>query len=273
MEKVRPSAIAGAWYPGSQDELRKVIQNYFDRVGDVSVNGEVVGLISPHAGFMYSGQTAAYGYRLVSGKVYDTVVVIAPMHRVSPGRYIATDVDYYETPLGRVPVDKDSLDCISRVTAMEMTDFDEEHSLEIQLPFLQVALGDFSLLPILVGHGNVHDVEDMVQALVSVAKQKKMLFVASTDLHHIPDYEAVKKKDRKVVDALKGGDLERIRRVLAQPDCSVCGRVPVSVVLDTAQRLDAKELAVLHQANSGDVTGDRTPGQYTVGYLSAALVA
>ena len=105
-----------------------------------------------------------------------------------------------------------------------------------------------------------------------VMVNRSVLWVASTDLHHIPDYDEVVRKDADVVQALETMNLSHIRTTLNRPDCSVCGRVPVSIVTDVTQRRGANRLAILHQTNSGDVTGDRSPGQYTVGYLAAAIL-
>ena len=272
MERVRGSTIAGTWYPGSEGALRNIIDGYFEETGEVSVEGDIVGLISPHAGYVYSGQTAAYGYKLVRGRTYDAVVVLSPLHRMSGQKYVVNTADFYETPLGRIPVDKERLSALSGTVDLSYVDYEEEHSLEIQLPFLQAALGEFRLVPIMIGHGDVYDCGDLIEALVSLIKSERILLVASTDLHHIPDYGEVKRRDGQVVEALKSTDLERIRKVLGERDCSVCGRVPVSIVIDATKRTGAQKIVILHQTNSGDITGDRSPGQYTVGYLSAAIV-
>lgn len=269
---VRPSVISGTWYPDDRDELQRTIEGYFAKVNDVSIQGEVVGLISPHAGYLYSGQVAAHGYKLIVGKVFDIVVIISPLHQMAAGRYVVNSASYYETPLGRVSVDRELVERITADVELSVVPRDNEHSLEIQLPFLQIALGDFKLLPIMVGPVSIYNCVDLVKVLVNVLGEKKILLVASTDLHHIANYDEVVKKDRMVVETLSGFDINKIREVLSRNDCSVCGRVPVSIVVDTAQRLGADKLVVLSQTNSGDVTGEKSPGQYTVGYLSAAIV-
>ncbi len=269
---VRPSVIAGSWYPGNRNQLQRTIEGYFANVATRPMGGKILGLISPHAGYAYSGQVAAYGYKQLVGQSYDVVVVVSPMHQMAIDRYIVNEADYYETPLGKIAVAKDLLRLLKEQIGLTTIHRDAEHSLEIQLPFLQVALGEFTLLPIMVGHGDVFDCDDIAEALMTTMKGRDFLLVASTDLHHIDDYHEVIRKDEEVVKALSTYDLEKIRNVLARTDCSVCGRVPVSIVLDVTKRMGADKIVVLEQTNSGDVSGRKMPGEYTVGYLSAAIV-
>jgi AmmeMemoRadiSam system protein B len=272
-ENVRPSVLAGtAWYPGSLKELRKTIDLYFANVKQSSIQGKILGLISPHAGFEFSGQVASYGYKLLSDCRFDLVVVVSPLHRLFSDGYLTSGASFYETPLGKVPVDSKSIDALSKEVKLDSVFSDNEHSLEIQLPFLQVALSDFKLLPIMVGMRDVYSCEDIVTGLLKIVQNKKTLFIASSDLHHESNYEEVVRKDKKVVDTLTGHDLEKIRSVLAPPECTVCGKVPISIVLDVTKRLGADRFKVLCHTNSGDVTGEKQPGQYTVGYLSAAVI-
>ena len=269
---VRQSVIAGTWYPGSSNLLRETIEEYFAAVDIKPVEEEIIGIISPHAGYPYSGQVAAYGYKQLIGKSIDVVTILSPFHQMPIGRYMANSASYYETPLGKVPVEKELLRQIAEEIDLTFVSYETEHSIEIQLPFLQVALKDFKLLPIMIGTGDVYDCEDIVETLTKTLANRKSLFIASTDLHHIPDYNEVVRRDRTVVEALSSFDLNRIRKVLSPRDCSVCGKVPVSIVIDVTKRMGANKLIVLHQTNSGDVTGEKEPGQYTVGYLSAAIV-
>ena len=269
---VRPSVIAGSWYPGERKQLQRTIEDYFANAGTRSLGGKIQGLISPHAGYAYSGQVAAYGYKQLIGQTYDIVMVVSPMHQMAIDRYLFNESDYYETPLGKIAVEKDLLRVLKEEIGLTSIHRDAEHSLEIQLPFLQVALGEIKLLPIMVGHGDVFDCDDFVEAIMKTMKGREFLLVASSDLHHIDDYREVVRKDSEVVKALSTFDLEKIRNVLARIDCSVCGRVPVSIVLDVTQRMGADKVVVLEQTNSGDVSGRKMPGEYTVGYLSAAIV-
>jgi AmmeMemoRadiSam system protein B len=271
VQRIRPSIIAGQWYPGDAAGLRRTLDHFFDQVSPVEHAGEVVALISPHAGYAYSGQTAAHAYAQVRAKSYDVVAIVSPVHSVDVGQFAVTQADAYETPLGLVPVDAELVRELEDQLPVHRVGYDGEHSLEIQLPFLQVALGAVPLLPVMVGARTFEAGRQLGKALAEVLRGRRAIMVASTDLHHIADYAEVVRRDRVVADAIRGFDLEEIRRVLSQRDCSVCGRVPTYAVLSAARDLGADHVEILHQTTSGDVTGMRVPGQYTVGYLAAAV--
>lgn len=268
----RPSVIAGTWYPGDAKSLRSGIDTFFSRVPDSNIKAEILGLISPHAGYAFSGQTAAFGYKSVQSRNVDTVVILSPNHQLPLDEYMVSSADTYETPLGRVPLDRDFIRQLGDGVKLRDIDLDGEHSIEIQLPFLQVVFKNFMIVPIMIGHGDVFGGSSLVNALAGLLKDRNYLMIASTDLHHIPDYEAVRKSDAKVIDALEKYDMTKIRQVLSDYNCTVCGKVPICIVLETLQRLGAKQLINLNYTTSGDVTGDKRPGQYTVGYLSSAII-
>jgi AmmeMemoRadiSam system protein B len=187
------------------------------------------------------------------------------------GRFAVTTAAAYETPLGLVEVDEELVAGLGNSLHLNRVTYDGEHSLEIQLPFLQVALESFALLPIMVGDSSFKAAQELGPALADVLRDRHALLVASTDLHHIDDYDAVVRRDRVVVDAIASFDMARIREALSPPDCSVCGRIPVYAMLTAAQALGADQVQILQHTNSGDVTGVRVAGQYTVGYLAAAV--
>ena len=149
-EDVRHAVIAGSWYPGTKRSLSNTLEDFFSLVDQPPVPGQVVGLISPHAGYAYSGQTAAYAYRQLEGQQVDTVVLLGPSHRAWVGDYAASTEEAYETPLGRIPLDRAFLSDLGKQVALKSISRDAEHSLEIQLPFLQHQLGDFRLAPIIM---------------------------------------------------------------------------------------------------------------------------
>jgi AmmeMemoRadiSam system protein B len=268
---VRRSIIAGQWYPGTARELERTIEGLFDSVESTDPEGQVVGLISPHAGYQFSGQAAAYAYDQVRGRQIDIIVVISPVHQIPLGRFAITRAAAYETPLGQVALDEELIAALGKKVPINRVGYDGEHSLEIQLPFLQTALDRFALLPVMIGESSFDAGQELGQALAGVLEGRKALMVASTDLHHIRDYRQVVRRDQVVVDAIASFDLDRIREALSPWDCSVCGRVPVYAMLTAAKALGADRVRILYHTNSGDVTGDRRPGQYTVGYLAAAV--
>jgi len=272
---IRPSAIAGTWYPGGSKSLRSTLQSLLDAVPPQQLNGHLRALIAPHAGFAYSGQTAAYAYRQLTPGQFGTVVVVSPNHRARWHKdFVVTDVSYFKTPLGQIPLDLEFIESVGQQVSMQKVRSESEHSIEIQLPFLQHTLGSFNLVPIMANTSSPDAAYALGETLAKVAagSTDSVLLVASSDLHHIPDYDAVVRRDDAVVEALEAFDMDPIERVLMLPDSSVCGRVPILAVLTAALKLGGDKVQVLHRTNSGDVTGIRSPRQYTVGYLSAAVI-
>jgi MEMO1 family protein len=272
MRHVRPAVLAGEWYPGEPSELRKCIRAFLDAVpASDPPRSDLIGLVSPHAGYGYSGFTAAHGYRLLEGRDVEIAAVLSPFHGLPSGDLMVNTASAYETPLGRVPVALDLIEAMRDETEVTDVDAEEEHSIEIQLPFLQTALKEFRLLPLMIGNRDVRRVESAVQSLLHVLHGRKAILIASTDLHHLDDYAAVQKKDGRVMKALESFDIDAIRNVLNPDSCTVCGKVPVSIVLETAAKLGANRFRTLYRSNSRDEFKGRYTGAYTVGYLSGAI--
>jgi AmmeMemoRadiSam system protein B len=182
----------------------------------------------------------------------------------------------YETPLGLVPLDQDLIADLAQRVPLQRLRRDAEHSLEIQLPFLQRQLGGFRLVPIMMSADDPAVAQRLASALAEIiagheGSRGSILLVASSDLHHIENYEEVVRRDQAVTDAVAAYDLETLTRVLMDRHCTVCGRMPILTALHAARTLGADTARVLHHTTSGDVTGDRRPGQYTVGYMAAAV--
>ncbi len=273
---IRHSVLAGTWYPRTQQELASTVDRYLARVQAPPLRGELLALVSPHAGYAYSGQTAAYAYHQLAGQRADTVVLMGPSHRAWVGNYALSSQDAYETPLGLVPLDQDFIANLAAEVPVQRIERDAEHSLEIQLPFLQRQLGDFSLVPIMMSADDPAVARRLGTVLTGLIRQRqaqdgRVLLVASSDLHHIENYEEVVRRDQAVLDAVADYDLEALSRVLMGPGSTVCGRIPILAAFHAANELGADRAEVLHHTTSGDVTGDRRPGQYTVGYMAAAV--
>lgn len=272
----RRPTVAGTWYPGTKKSLARAVDGYLANVDRPPVAGELLGLISPHAGYTYSGQTAAYAYHQLQGRQVDTVVLVGPSHRDWVGDYAASTEDAYETPLGLVPLDRAFIDDLAGRIVLGRFQGDSEHSLELQLPFLQRQLGEFRMVPILMRSDDPAAARSLALALAGIIRElaaegKRVLLVASSDLHHIEDYDQVVRRDQEVVDAIAAYDLERLSSLLLTPDSSVCGRMPILTVMHAARALGASAAEILHHTNSGDVSGLRSRGQYTVGYVAAAV--
>ena len=268
---IRKSVIAGTWYPGSASSLADTIDGFMAAVDVPPVNGELKGLVSPHAGYSYSGGVAAYAYRQLQARTYPTVVIVSPVHQHYGGRYLTTGKRYYETPFGLVEVDEDLLGQLDSELGVSLLDQDGEHSLEIQLPFLQHTLGEFTLVPVMMGDQSPTACDQLSTALVEVLAGKEALLVASSDLAHLHDYQQVLEHDLIVQKFVNNFDPEGLAQSLAREEAQACGGGPIVTVMLAARERGADSAEVLKYMNSGDVTGIRTPGQYTVGYLAAAI--
>jgi len=271
LQGTRRALYAGTWYPGSSEGLRQTVDALLSQADGEPAPGEIVGLVAPHAGYIYSGQVAAYAYRQLqqAGTSYETVVVVGPSHRVYLDGYSVTAVESFETPLGAVPLDQEVLEALSDEIGMLMFHSrDEEHSLEIQLPFLQQTLGDFRLVPIIMGEQSKDACQELGQALGKVLAGRSALLVASTDLSHYKDYERAIALDRLVLERVEAFDYEGLAEILERGDAEACGGGPVVATMIAAQALGADGARVLKYANSGDVTGDHV---HVVGYMAAEL--
>jgi AmmeMemoRadiSam system protein B len=274
---VRPPVIAGSWYPGTERALTRTVDEYLATVEERPVPGVLLGLIAPHAGYVYSGQTAAHAYRQLEGRPVETVVLLGPSHRAWLGDYATSAEKAYATPLGEVPVDEEFVEALAQRHLLNRIRGDAEHSLEIQLPFLQRVLASFRLVPILMSADEPEVARELASSLAEVALARsggqagRVLFVASSDLHHIDNYEQVAQRDARVREALAALDVEALTERLMAPESSVCGRMPILTVVHAARALGANEVRILHHTNSSEVTGERRRGQYTVGYMAAAI--
>lgn len=269
MNDLRKSIIAGSWYPGNPEILKKDIEKYFTAVPDLDLPGEVIGLVAPHAGYVYSGQIAAYAYKLIRGVKYDAVIVVGPSHRVAFRGVSILSKGGYETPLGVVPVAEDLARDIKKASRA-VDDIPaahlQEHSLEIQLPFLQVALGNFSFVPLVMGDQNAETCYDLADAICKAAQNKKILIVGSSDLSHFHNYNTAGQLDGVVLKHLQNGDAEGLLESLDKDICEACGGGPMVVAMLVARRLGAVKSRLLRYANSGDVTGDKSS---VVGYTAS----
>ncbi len=279
---IRPSAIAGAWYPGSRAELRGTVEALLASVVTEPAPGRVLALISPHAGYAFSGATAAHAFAQVRGMAIRRVVLLGPLHRMilgsRLGAYMAPLENAYRTPLGDVAVDREYLDRLGERTALTEVRGDQEHSLEIELPFLQIALGaSFALVPIMIGEhitdsGALARADRMASAIAAL-DDGQTLIVASSDLSHLDNYARVREVDGRLLSMVEEFDVQELATSLHSEEVLACGATGVVVALRAAQMLGARSAHVLAYESSGDVTGDKRPGTYTVGYMAAAVYA
>jgi hypothetical protein len=271
-EIVRAPAVAGMFYEKSPDALRKTIDEMLSRVELPKVEGTVCGLVSPHAGYVYSGFTAAHAFKLLEGRKYDCVITVGPSHREYFDGISIYSGDAYETPLGKVPINheirSELLHGEKNITA-SVAGHRAEHSLEVQLPFLQRVLKEFSVVPIIMGDQRRQLCEQLSDVLARVMANKNVLLVASSDLSHFHTYDEAVRLDKRVIQAVERFNSDVFIDELEKKSFEACGGGPIAVAMKTARQLGANQAKVLHYCNSGDITGDRSG---VVGYLAAAFM-
>ncbi len=279
---VRPSPIAGRWYPGNPENLASQIDGYLDAVRLPELHGEVVAVMVPHAGIEYSGPVAAYAFAAMRSTdalrsaTPDLVAVVSPMHHPYTQPILTTSYRAYSTPLGEVPVDAIALQQLdmalqsqSSVFALEYLGADPEHSLEIELPFLQrIFPTGFSLLPIMVRDPRPAIARALGKALSAVLKDRSAILVASTDLSHFYSQQAANLYDTEFLRQVQSFDPLAVLQVEEQGKGFACGRGALAAVMWAALSLGANHAQLLHYATSGDVSGDYSR---VVGYAAAVF--
>jgi AmmeMemoRadiSam system protein B len=276
MIDVRPSPIAGQWYEGNPEALAQIVDQYLSEVELPPLDGDVIGVIAPHAGHQYSGEVAAYSFAALRGKRPDLIAVLGPMHRPFIEPLLTTRHDAYFTPLGNIPVDKTALNDLDVMLKSELgfgltpVRNDPEHSLEIELPFLQrVFQYEWKLLPIMVRTLDERISEGLGKALATVLRDKNFVIVGSTDLSHFYKQEVALTYDRAMLSEIEAFnpagafDLDRAHKGFA------CGLGAFTSVLWACKKLGADKVKVLRHATSGNVTGDYSS---VVGYGAAAIL-
>ncbi|MFA6355820.1 MAG: AmmeMemoRadiSam system protein B, partial [Candidatus Omnitrophota bacterium] len=273
-ESIQKPVVAGSFYPAESVILARQVDKYLEDAKPRQIDGEIVALISPHAGYEYSGPIAAYGYKAVFGRKYDTVVIIAPSHRLIFDGAAVLEKDSYETPLGAVPIDVDFVKKLMRAEKVTVVSkpqaFEEEHSLEVQIPFLQRSLKDFKLVPVVIGRPDYNTCIGLTRGLVKVIKAsgKRVLIVASTDLSHYYKYDDAVVKDQATISEIMNYDPGRLAGKIGERECELCGSAPVIVAMLAGKELGAENISVLKYANSGDTAGDKSR---VVGYGSIVI--
>lgn len=270
MEVVRPPAVAGMFYPADKNELERLIKMLLDQNIPSEKFDHIYGIVSPHAGYIYSGGTAAFGYNTVKGKNYETVVVISPSHReYFPGVSIY-DGDAYSTPLGVVEVDKvmrEALTDNSKIIFTSIQGHRGEHALEVQIPFLQVVLSDFQILPITMGDQSKLFIDELAETLSKIVDEKTLI-VASSDLSHFYSREQAEVLDSRIIERINNFDYSGLQNDLNIKNSEACGGGGIVAMMKALDLKNINHAKVLAHTDSGDVSGDTSE---VVGYLSAVV--
>ena len=268
-EKVRAAVVSGQFYPEKSELLKKQIRQFLSAAKSAPVP-DVRALIVPHAGYDYSGQVAAEAYKLIEGRKFDNVVIIAFLHRVFSEGVLVDDIAAYETPLGRVPVDREFALEIQRLHPIFRNAIPghlEEHSLEVQIPFLQETVPGLKIVPVYIGAQNITNITILAETLAKMLAERNSLVVATTDLSHFHPYGTASAKDKALIAMFEKGNAEAIYDAYAKEEAEACGMGPVLTSILLARKMKWSGPRLLRYANSGDVTGDRSS---VVGYAAMA---
>jgi hypothetical protein len=275
ISSIRPSPIAGSWYPGNKAVLYETISEYLEHADEPRLPGKVFGLIAPHAGYFYSGSTAGYAYRCVQNETFDICAVFSPLHDYQPFDLLTSAHKVYATPLGEIPIAEKLVgeigaDLQSRSDLfLQRIAYDREHSLEIQLPFLQVALnGSFELIPIMVRTHHAGALRTAADSIARVLAGKRVLLVASTDLSHFYSLKEANVFDQVMTSQFTDFDPQGVLEAESAQQGFACGAGAVALTLWTAKLLGAKQVTLLHHTTSAEASGDPSS---VVGYAAAAI--
>jgi hypothetical protein len=282
-EKVRSAAVAGAFYPADPKALSQMIDDMLAKASPPPVDGEIIAAVAPHAGYQFSGPVAAWTYAALqsqakAGHKYSRVVLIAPTHYVGFDFTSVYDGDAYSTPLGEVPVDKEFARRLVKMSSTiqlsdkghQATQDAPEHSVEVELPWLQEVLGNFELVPIVMGDQSYDSSRALGVALAKMLRNDHdTLVLASSDLSHYHTYDEAETIDHKTLHALEAWDYLSMSRNFETRVWEACGGAPIVAAMIYAERMGANKAEVLRYANSGDTTGDHSR---VVGYSADLFV-
>lgn len=279
-KRVRRPAVAGYFYPSKRESLIKQIKESFispigpGQLPRLNMHGkrEILALVSPHAGYVYSGPVAAHSYHSLAGDGKpELIILIGPNHTGYGSGVSLMDTGVWKTPLGDVEIDDEAAKRVldrSSIIDVDPSAHEREHSLEVQIPYLQYTLGEFRFVPILMMMQDLKTSREVGEAVARAAEGRNSVIVASTDLTHYEPQSAARRKDYEVIEAIQSLDDERMMSIVYAKDVSMCGRGPVAATIYTAKMLGASNTQLLKYATSGDVTGDFSQ---VVGYASLKM--
>ncbi|MBW1616314.1 MAG: AmmeMemoRadiSam system protein B [Deltaproteobacteria bacterium] len=263
---IRKAVYAGSFYPANKEKLVETIKNLINKTKqnppNLPTNKKLKALIFPHAGYIYSGLTAAYSASLLKKESFDEVILMGPDHKIGFKNCSISSADAYQTPLGQIPLNKDKIKSLtdnSEIFQYIKASDTTEHSLEVILPFLITALKKFKLIPIVMGNGNILE---YAPALNRIA-DKNSLIVASADLSHYLDYDQAVKKDKKTIKNILDLNSEQ----LIKGQNNTCGIIPILTLIEIAKKNNWTPV-FLHYSNSGDTAGNK---DQVVGYGAIAF--
>lgn len=267
---IRDAVVAGQFYPGSQKALLKEVESLIDTRAKKE---DVLGAVSPHAGYIYSGMVA--GSTLGCIKPKSTYIILGPNHTGMGERFGLSASESWRTPLGEALIDKalaEKICASSRYIKYDDLSNISEHSIEVQLPFLQVLQKKFTFVPLIISHAELETYREIGREIVRVIKEfrleKETVLIASSDMTHYEPQDTASKKDRQAIDAILELDEAKLARVIEDADVSMCGHAPASIMLTAAKELGAKTARLVKYQTSGNVSGDYSS---VVGYAGIII--
>ena len=265
---VRNPVVAGQFYTSNATRLEKEIKGYIDtKVTKINA----LGCVSPHAGYMYSGQVA--GSVLSHIALKGSYIILGPNHSGMGARFGLDMNRNWLTPLGEVKIDKDLAEAVldtSRLVKTNELCHDYEHSIEVQLPFLQVLSKDFEFVPIVIAHGDSEEYKEIGKNLATAIKKtkKEVTIIASSDMTHYETHESAQKKDRLAIDKILKLDIDGFLEQIHKYNISMCGYAPTAIMMSATKELGAKKASLIRYQTSGDTSGDYSA---VVGYAGIVV--
>jgi AmmeMemoRadiSam system protein B len=272
-DNYRRPVVSGAFYPGDKSSLSKDVRLYLSKADVPEPSGELLTLVVPHAGYMYSGQVAAFAYKLLENRQFDTAILVGASHRVAVRGAAVFPSGSFGIPTGVLEVDEEAASALmqeDKRISRDLLPHRDEHCLEVQLPFLVETLASVKIVPVLLGSPSLDIGKALGKAIAKVMKGRKVVLLASTDLSHYYDYSTAMTLDREAIKAVEAMDVEGFYESVRSGRCELCGASAVLSAMAAVNELGAARAQLLKYANSGDVTGDR---RQVVGYASMAFLS
>ncbi len=266
----RKPAVAGMFYPSDKVELTTLIKAMLDISKPKEIPENIIGLVSPHAGYVYSGSTAAYAYNTIKNKNYKSIIILSPSHREYFYGACIYNGDAYETPLGIVEIDKEMTGKLingSKYLFTGTKGHGDEHAVEVQIPFLQLVLSDFKIVPIVMGDQAPEVVKETAKH-IALAADENTLIIASSDLSHFNAKHDAAKLDALVERRIKEFNFAALQEDIENGRSEACGAGPIVALMNAASIMGKNNAIILNRSDSGDTSGDNSS---VVGYLSAAI--
>jgi len=271
---IKEPNVSGRFYPANPKVLSDTIENFLSEAESFDVDGDILVVISPHAGYEFSGRTAAHGFKAIKGNSYSTVIILGPSHYVNFKGASIWPKGSFRTPLGEIQIDESlSYDLMlsSPLFSSYPEAFSREHSVEVELPFLQKVLNDFKIAPIVLGYVDFSDCKILAKAISSIIKDKNCLLVASSDMYHGFDYQKGEIKDTYTLSLIRKLKSEELYERIQDGQAQLCGWAGVVISMLVAEELGYDNVRLLDYTNSARVTAKEMKGEYCVGYGSLVL--